>query len=276
MKFPRFVSKALYSSLRKAATGTGAFTWVEKEVPGVWWRSFRAGASIPYLPHNKESKNSKRPTPQPLIRDIPLISQGNRVYFSLASSYGRSTITSHHVPHQHEMTLTTWNTKDRSATNFVSDLCLLIYRIVRAVRCRNRPQDIFAIFSSRKRTRQGPDSKRGRGNHFAGWVAKVTPLVMLSFRPSVALLRSFFSFSVMSPRISMAFSAPLGYKHGQPSSYRIDRGKTYAQLNGNREEVTASLLGDLFTAWHTRKVNIAGLDEALSTRNSLEQLLGEP
>lgn len=52
---------------------------------------------------------------------------------------------------------------------------------------------------------------KGGGNHFGLALAKVTPFSMLPLSPSRALARSFFSFSVMSPRISMAFSAPLGW-----------------------------------------------------------------
>lgn len=58
--------------------------------------------------------------------------------------------------------------------------------------------------------------------------------------------------------------------------WRDKRGNTYAQLDGNREEVASSLLGNLLTTWYTRQVDVAGLNETLCACNSLEQLLGEP
>lgn len=51
---------------------------------------------------------------------------------------------------------------------------------------------------------------------------------------------------------------------------------TYAKLNGNGEEVDASLLGNLLTTRNAGKVDIAWLHEALDARGSLEKLLGEP
>lgn len=41
-------------------------------------------------------------------------------------------------------------------------------------------------------------------------MAKVTPFSILPFRPSMHLASNCCSLSVMSPRISTAFSAPLG------------------------------------------------------------------
>lgn len=61
---------------------------------------------------------------------------------------------------------------------------------------------------SQKRRRR---IRGGRGNHFWGEaLAKATPFSMLPLRPSMALARSCFSFSVMLPKGLMAFSAPLG------------------------------------------------------------------
>lgn len=51
---------------------------------------------------------------------------------------------------------------------------------------------------------------------------------------------------------------------------------SYAELNGNREEVDTGLLGNLLTTRDTGKVDVAGLNKALGTGNSLQQLLGEP
>lgn len=50
---------------------------------------------------------------------------------------------------------------------------------------------------------------------------------------------------------------------------------THAELNWDGEEVDANLLGDFLTTRNTGQVNIAGLDKALGTRDSLQQLLGE-
>ena len=51
---------------------------------------------------------------------------------------------------------------------------------------------------------------------------------------------------------------------------------TYAELNGDREEVNADLLGDLLSTGNTGEIYIARLDEALGTSGGLEHLLGEP
>lgn len=50
---------------------------------------------------------------------------------------------------------------------------------------------------------------------------------------------------------------------------------TYTKFDGDREEVTACLLGNLSTAGDAWEVDIAGLGQALGTRNGLEQFLGE-
>lgn len=50
---------------------------------------------------------------------------------------------------------------------------------------------------------------------------------------------------------------------------------THAKLDGDGEEVAASLLGDLGTTGNAGKVDKARLDETLGTLDGLEQLLGE-
>lgn len=54
-----------------------------------------------------------------------------------------------------------------------------------------------------------------------------------------------------------------------------ERVNTHAELDRNGEEVAARLLGNLGTTRDTREVDVAGLGEALGTRNGLQQLLGE-
>lgn len=54
------------------------------------------------------------------------------------------------------------------------------------------------------------------------------------------------------------------------------RGKTYAELDGDREEVDADLLGDLLASRDTGEVDVTRLHEALGALDSLEELLGEP
>jgi hypothetical protein len=54
------------------------------------------------------------------------------------------------------------------------------------------------------------------------------------------------------------------------------REDTHPKLDGDREEVTPSLLGNLGTARNAWKVDEAGLDETLSTLQGLQQLLSEP
>lgn len=51
--------------------------------------------------------------------------------------------------------------------------------------------------------------------------------------------------------------------------------RTYTELDGDREELNARLLGDLSATGDTRQVDIAGLDKALATSNGLEQLVGK-
>ena len=50
---------------------------------------------------------------------------------------------------------------------------------------------------------------------------------------------------------------------------------THAELNGDREVVAASLLGDLGTTRDAGKVDVAGLDETLGTLDGFEELLSE-
>lgn len=50
---------------------------------------------------------------------------------------------------------------------------------------------------------------------------------------------------------------------------------TYSELNGDREEVAASLLGDSITSGNTGQVDVAGLDEAGLALDGTENLLGE-
>lgn len=50
---------------------------------------------------------------------------------------------------------------------------------------------------------------------------------------------------------------------------------TYAELNGNREEVQASRLGNGVSSRDTREIDVAGLNEALLTLDGSEDLLGK-
>lgn len=50
---------------------------------------------------------------------------------------------------------------------------------------------------------------------------------------------------------------------------------TYSKLDGDGEELNASSLGDGLTSGNTRQVDVAGLNKALLTLDSAEQLLGE-
>ena len=51
--------------------------------------------------------------------------------------------------------------------------------------------------------------------------------------------------------------------------------RTHSKLDGDREEVTASLLGNVGASRDTRKVYKCRLNQALLTLDSLQQLLGE-
>ena len=53
------------------------------------------------------------------------------------------------------------------------------------------------------------------------------------------------------------------------------RTQTYAELDGDGEEVDTSLLSNLLTTGDTGKVDVAGLDKALGALGGLEELLGE-
>lgn len=52
-------------------------------------------------------------------------------------------------------------------------------------------------------------------------------------------------------------------------------GATHPKLDGDREEVAASLLGDLGTTRDAREVDEGRLDQTLLTLDSLQKLLGE-
>lgn len=75
--------------------------------------------------------------------------------------------------------------------------------------------------------------------------------------------------------MSIAFSAPLGYSLVSIRGQDWGGGKTYTELNGDGEEVDTSLLGNLLTAGDTGEVDVAGLNEALGTSSSLQELLSE-
>lgn len=51
--------------------------------------------------------------------------------------------------------------------------------------------------------------------------------------------------------------------------------ETYAELDGDGEEVNASLLRDLLTTGNTGEVDVGGLDKALGALGGLEELLSE-
>jgi len=55
----------------------------------------------------------------------------------------------------------------------------------------------------------------------------------------------------------------------------LKSGKTYAKLNWNGEEVTASLLCNSVTTLDTREVDKGWLDNTALALGGLEQLLGE-
>ena len=55
----------------------------------------------------------------------------------------------------------------------------------------------------------------------------------------------------------------------------MNAGKTYAELNRDREEIAAGLLGNGSTTRDTREVDEARLDEALLALQGLKHLLGE-
>ncbi len=72
----------------------------------------------------------------------------------------------------------------------------------------------------------------------------------------------------------VAFSAPLGYKW--LARYETWLGQsTYAELNGDGEEVAAGSLGDGVTAGNTRQVDVAGLNETLLALDGSQDLLSE-
>jgi hypothetical protein len=68
----------------------------------------------------------------------------------------------------------------------------------------------------------------------------------------------------------------VGLEACQSVSNGNDERKTYAKLDGDGEEVDASLGLDLLAAGDAGEVDVAGLDEALGALEGLEELLGEP
>lgn len=91
---------------------------------------------------------------------------------------------------------------------------------------------------------------------------------MLPFKPLTAASSSVFSLSVMFPRMSTAFSAPLGYSASAStgSSWRIG---TYTKLNGDGEEVSAGLGSNLLATGNTGQVDVARLNETLLALDGL-------
>ena len=79
----------------------------------------------------------------------------------------------------------------------------------------------------------------------------------------------------MLPRISIAFSAPLGYEMISWLSWTVGQ-TSYAKLDRDREEVDASLLGNLLAAWNARQIDIARLNETLLALDGLENLFSKP
>ena len=71
-----------------------------------------------------------------------------------------------------------------------------------------------------------------------------------------------------------AFSAPSGY-YSQRRIERPIRLWTYPKLDRDREEIDASLLGDLLAARNARQVHVRRLDDALLALDGLDQLFGE-
>jgi hypothetical protein len=55
----------------------------------------------------------------------------------------------------------------------------------------------------------------------------------------------------------------------------LGKKKTYSKLDGHREEVHASGLGDSVTAWNTGQVNKGRLCFALGTLEGLDHVLGK-
>ena len=51
---------------------------------------------------------------------------------------------------------------------------------------------------------------------------------------------------------------------------------TYSELNGNREEVATSLLGNFLAPWHAWKIDIAWFNKAFLALDSSQKLLGKP
>lgn len=52
-------------------------------------------------------------------------------------------------------------------------------------------------------------------------------------------------------------------------------GSTHAELNGDREEVDTGSFGNWLTAWNSRKVDVAGLDNTLFALGGFDDFLGE-
>lgn len=68
----------------------------------------------------------------------------------------------------------------------------------------------------------------------------------------------------------------MGYGGGQHWSACEYQGNTYAELNGDGEEVDTSLLGDSIAAGNTRQVDVARLNETLlALESGPDDLLGK-
>lgn len=100
---------------------------------------------------------------------------------------------------------------------------------------------------------------------------------MLPLRPATQASRSFFSLTSRLVSGFSAFSAPLGCLNVSacPLVLRMVERVTYAKLDGNGEEVTASLLGNSIAAWNTWEVDEGWGNDALFAAKTLEDGLCE-
>jgi hypothetical protein len=111
-----------------------------------------------------------------------------------------------------------------------------------------------------------------------GFLTKSMPFSMLVFRPLTATSRSFFSCSVIEPRMLTALSAPAACIPKLAPSHRVSNNSVidYPEFNWYGEEVNSGSLGDGIAAGYAREIHKGRLNNAFGSLDGLDDAFGKP
>jgi hypothetical protein len=127
-----------------------------------------------------------------------------------------------------------------------------------------------------KSWKTGDNKADGNEVYFGGgFLTKSIPLSILPLRPCTAASSSFFSPSVIEPRISIACSAPEVCLVFSRYTKLENSGITYTELHGDGEKVDSRVLSNFLSAWNTGQVDERGLDNSAVSLESLDDVFGE-